>query len=55
MCKYVISKLLPFILKKINELDEKLKKSKTEDIELALLLGKYLDLEDDLYAIASYR
>lgn len=55
ICKYVISKLLPFITEKINELDSKLSKRKTEDIELAQLLERYLDLEDDLYALASYR
>ena len=55
LCKYVIAKLLPFITNKINELDCILKKDTSDNIELALLLRDYYELEDDLYAIASYR
>lgn len=55
LCKYVIAKLLPFITNKINELDSILKKDTSDNIELALLLRDYYELEDDLYAIASYR
>lgn len=54
ICKYVIIKLLPFITKKINELDCKMSKN-GNDMNLALLYKDYLELEDDLYAIASYR
>ena len=53
LCKYVISKILPYITKKINELDLKLKKEK--NMELALQLNDFYELEDDLYAIASFR
>lgn len=54
ICKYVIIKLLPFITKKINEIDSKMNKN-NNDMDLALLYKDYLELEDDLYAIASYR
>ena len=54
ICKYVIIKLLPFITKKINEIDSKMSKN-NNDMDLALLYKDYLELEDDLYAIASYR
>ena len=54
ICKYVIIKLLPFITKKINELDNKMSKN-SNDMNLALLYKDYLELEDALYAIASYR
>lgn len=53
LCKYVISKLLPFITMNINVIDSKLKKE--SNMELALLLKDYYELEDDLYALASFR
>lgn len=53
LCKYVIGTLLPFINKKLSELDTILKEHTT--IENANLMNQYLELEDDLYAIASFR
>lgn len=53
LCKYVIGKMLPFINKKMLELERI--NLKEENIEMAKLLNDYIDLEDDFYAIASYR
>lgn len=56
LCKYVISKVLVDVTKIIGELNVKAKEeSKKKNLEIILLLDKYYDLEDDLYAIASFR
>ena len=53
LCKYVINKILPLITKKINEIDYRLRKE--NNMDMALLLKDYYELEDDLYALASFR
>lgn len=53
LCKYVIGTLLPFINKKLDELDSLLKQNAT--IETANTMNQFLELEDDLYALASFR
>ncbi len=55
LCKYVIKVLLPFISKKLRELDYKLQKDTEKNMDLAMTMNKFLELEDDLYAIASFR
>ena len=53
LCKYVIGTLLPFVNKNLDELDKLLQKEAT--IETANMMNQFLELEDDLYAIASFR
>lgn len=53
--KFAIGKILPFVNIRLLELNEKLRLSKNEDMELLMLNKNYLDMEDDFYAIASYR
>lgn len=55
LCKYVIVKLLPMINRKIVEIDRLVRNQKDKDLEMPILLRDYLELEDDIYAIASYR
>lgn len=54
ICKYVIVKILPFITNKIVEMDTRLSRI-GGDIELAKLTSDFYELEDDFYAIASFR
>lgn len=54
ICKYVIVKILPFITNKIVEMDTRLSRI-GGDIELAKLTSNLYELEDDFYAIASFR
>lgn len=49
--KYVITTLLPYCVEQINTLSTKLKNKDEQLIEF----DKWLELEDDLYALASYR
>lgn len=51
--KYVIAKILPYI--NILIIDLKGKIGKNKDMEILVIYDKYLDIEDDFYAIASYR
>lgn len=51
--KYVIAKILPYI--NILIIDLKGKIGKTKDMDILVIYDKYLDIEDDFYAIASYR
>lgn len=53
LIKYVINKLLPYVNNCILELNRIVTNKKRED--LAVLFNDYLDLEDDLYALASFR
>ena len=53
LVKYVIYKILPFVNEKIKELNLIIKNSPNE--ENAVLLNNFFDLEDDFYAIASFR
>lgn len=54
LVKYVISNLLPFVNNKIDEFESKANKNKNDE-EILIELDKWLELEDDLYALASYR
>ena len=51
--KYVIAKILPYI--NILIIDLKGKIGKDKDMDILVMYDKYLDIEDDFYAIASYR
>lgn len=51
--KYVIAKILPYI--NILIIDLKGKIGKNKDMDILVMYDKYLDIEDDFYAIASYR
>lgn len=53
LVKYVINKMLPFINVKIRDMNNILNRSRDE--RLAKLLLEYYDLEDNLYALASFR
>ena len=53
ICKYVISEMIPYIMEIIGEIERKIKSSK--DIGLAKLLSECYDLEDNLYAMGSFR
>lgn len=53
LVKYVIYKILPFINEKIKDLNLIIKSKPSE--ENAILLNNFFDLEDDFYAIASFR
>ena len=53
LIKYVINKLLPYVNNCILELNRIVTNKKRED--LAVVFNDYLDLEDDLYALASFR
>lgn len=53
LVKYVINKMLPFINFKIRDMNNILNRSRDE--RLAKLLLEYYDLEDNLYALASFR
>lgn len=53
LIKYVINKLLPYVNNCILELNRIVTSKKRED--LAVVFNDYLDLEDDLYALASFR
>ena len=55
ICRYVIQELLPIVKKDIEEIDYYIRCDKEKNIELAREYKEYLDLEDDLYALASYR
>lgn len=55
LCRYTIQELLGIVMKDIRQIDAEVRRDKTQDIELANEYGNYLDLEDDLYALASYR
>lgn len=52
LVKYVISELLPFVVGKITECEKKIDRSNQQSLES---LNNWLELEDDLYALASYR
>lgn len=54
MCKYVIAYLLPYVRKKIRVLNFE-RENGTISQERMTYLSRYLDLEDDLMAIASFR
>lgn len=54
MCKYVIAYLLPYVRKKIRVLNFE-RENGTISQEQMTYLSRYLDLEDDLMAIASFR
>lgn len=54
MCKYVIAYLLPYVRKKIKVLNFE-RENGTISQEQMTYLSRYLDLEDDLMAIASFR
>lgn len=51
--KFVIAKILPYI--NIILIDLKGKIGKDRDIDILVMNNKFLDIEDDYYAIASYR
>ena len=53
MCKYTISIMIPHVMKRIEVLEREIGRSK--DIGKAKMLRDYYDLEDDLYAIGSFR
>lgn len=56
--RYVIAKILPFINVKLIELDKVLSKKNEKsqkDMDLLLMNKNFLELEDDYYALASYR
>lgn len=55
LCRYVIKEMLPYIDREINEIDKELRKEQGENYGLAKILNEYLEVEDDLYAIASFR
>lgn len=55
LCRYVIKELLPYVNKEINDIEKELRKEQKENYGLAKILNDYLELEDDLYAIASFR
>lgn len=56
LCKYVIAKLLPTANKKIEFFKNELKKENNTNVAFSKqMLDKWLMLEDDLYAIASFR
>lgn len=53
-CRYVIKEMLPEVRERIERLSERLREV-GEDYKVAKELREYLELEDDLYALASYR
>lgn len=55
ICRYTIQELLPLVISDLREIDAELKKDRTENIELASEYDRYLELEDDVYALASFR
>ena len=58
ICRYVILVVLPYLNREIMEIDREIKNRNNNEekkYELALEMERYLDLEDDYYAIASFR
>lgn len=55
ICRYVIQEMLPIVVKDLKEIDSEIRKDKTENIELASEYDRYLELEDEVYALASFR
>ena len=55
ICRYTIQELLPLVISDLREIDAEIKKDRTENIELASEYDRYLELEDDVYALASFR
>ena len=56
--KYVISKILPFVNNKLIDLNKRVKSNNSkniQDMDMLLMNKKYLEIEDDYYAIASFR
>lgn len=55
ICRYAVQEILPMVMKDILEIDRELKRDGRQRMDLAQEYGNYLDLEDDVYALASYR